>query len=315
VTSSTEWDALVTQHDGTFFHKHAFLSTIADGLGLTLDLRAAVADGTPVGAVPLVLKRLGPLTTVNWLPFPYVGPLVPPTALASTLTALRRYQRRRRCVRAQHILLDEQPTGFDGYACSVDRTFTIPLTGRSDDDLLSSMNVDRRRVVRRAMRNGMQIRSATQGEVTDLLPRLFAVTFEQQNLPAPYGGDCFRLVWERLAGHPDVLCHTAVTQDGEPVAIDIAFAGGRSGLGWVAGRTMDKAGSDAFVALFWHALRWARDRGCREFDLVGAPTEAIAEYKRSLGGQERRYTVLRRQARTHRAAMKLLAHRPESRFG
>jgi hypothetical protein len=54
--------------------------------------------------------------------------------------------------------------------------------------------------------------------------------------------------------------------------------------------------------MMWRTLCWARDRGCREFDLVGAPTEGIANYKRGLGADERWYTVLHHRTRTRRLA-------------
>jgi hypothetical protein len=58
--------------------------------------------------------------------------------------------------------------------------------------------------------------------------------------------------------------------------------------------------------MYWHTWRWARDRGCLEYDLVGAPNDGIAAFKRTLGTQERHYTVLQHQATSHRAAMNVL---------
>jgi CelD/BcsL family acetyltransferase involved in cellulose biosynthesis len=312
VRGADEWDALASRSGGTFFHSHLFLSTVSEGLGLGLDLQAAVIGGERVGAVPIVLKRLGPVSTINWLPFPYVGPLVPPDALAPTLAALVRHERRVRSVRSQNVLLTYRPETFPGYTSSVDRTFVVPLEGRSDDDLLHGMSSRRRSAIRRADRNGLRVREATEREVTQLLPRLSHRTFEQQGLPAPYSPECYRLTWERLSGNPDVLFQAADV-NGEPAVVQISLAGSGTGLAWVVGREQDQAGSDAYASMMWRTMCWARERGCREFDLVGAPTEGIANYKRGLGAQERQYTVLRRQARAHRAAVSLLHRLPGSR--
>jgi CelD/BcsL family acetyltransferase involved in cellulose biosynthesis len=318
--SAARWDELVAAHGGSFFHRHAFLTTIGAGLGLRVDLRAAVADGRPVGVVPLLVKRLGPVTTVNWVPFPYAGPLVPAGNLAATLAALRQLERRRACVRSQHVLpgLYEGATGGpDGgslarYTASVDRTFVIPLEGRSDDELLQGMSSRRRASMRRAERNGVIVRTATRREVLDVMPRLSGRTFEQQGLPDPYPASCLRAVWDGLRDNPDVLWQAAEVS-GRLVAVQVSLAGAPTGLGWIVGREQDQDGSDAFATMLWHTLRWARDRGCTEFDLVGAPTEGIANYKRGLGGVERRYTVFRRQARAHRTAVRLLQRLPGSR--
>jgi hypothetical protein len=305
VRSRGEWDALAAQYGGTFFHRHLFLETMAAGLGLTLDLRIATVDGSPIGAVPLLLKRLGPLTTVNWLPFPYVGPLVPDDALRGTLAALSAYERSVRCVRAQHILMTTSTDAFDGYHASLDRTFVIQVAGRSNDDLLKAMSSGRRSAVRRAERAGVRYRHATRDEVTRLLPALFGRPFERQGLPAPYSAECFRLTWEQFADNPEVLFQTA-DLDGEAIAVQISLAGADRGLGWVMGRVDNPIASDSFVGMCWHTWQWARDQGCREYDLVGAPNEGIAAFKRTLGTQEQRYTVLQHQARAHKAAMHVL---------
>jgi CelD/BcsL family acetyltransferase involved in cellulose biosynthesis len=305
IRSPQEWDALAVRHGGTFFHRHRFLETMAVGLGLTLDLRIATVDGSPIGAVPLLLKRLGPLTTVNWLPFPYVGPLVPDDARSATLAALSAYERSVRCVRAQHVLMITSADAFDGYQASLDRTFVNPVAGRSNEDLLKAMSSNRRGALRRAERAGIQYRHATQHEVTRILPALFGRPFERQGLPAPYSAECFRLTWDQFADDPEVLFQTA-EKDGEAIAVQISLAGADRGLGWVMGRVDDAIASDAFVGMCWHTWRWARDRGCREFDLVGAPNEGIASFKRSLGAQERQYTVLQHQAKAHKAAMHVL---------
>jgi len=312
VASPAEWDELAARHGGTFFHRHLFLSTVATGLGLILDLRVAVVRGERAGAVPVLMKRLGPLRTVNWLPFPYIGPLVPAEALAPTLAALARHEWRQRSVRSQHVLLTRRDEAFPGYATSEDRTFVVPLAGRTDDDLLAGLNPRRRGDVRRAGRLGVHLRAATEHEVTELLPRLSGATFTRQGLPAPYPAPFLRHVWDRLHGHPDVLFQTAAGPDG-PVAVQISLAGG-TGLGWIAGRSDDPVANGGFAAMVLGTLSWARDRGCHEFDLVGAPTEGIAAYKRDLGATERRYTVLRHQALVHRAAVTVLSRLPGSRI-
>jgi len=309
VGSPAEWDGLVADHGGVFFHRHAFLSTLAAGLGLALDLRAVEIRGERVGAVPIVSKRLGPLRTVNWLPFPYIGPLVAPGALPATLAALVRCEARMRCLRSQHVLLARHPGPHPGYVASEDRTFVVPVAGRTDDELLQAMNSARRSSIRRAGRQGLRLRAATETEVTRLLPELLAPTFEQQGLPSPYPSSVMRTVWDRLGGHPDVLMQAAEL-DGATVAVQISLAGGATSLGWVVGRVPGNEGSDAFATMILHTLGWVRDRGSTGYDLVGAPTEGIAAYKRSLGAEERHYTVLRRRSRTHRTAVSLLNHLP-----
>jgi hypothetical protein len=61
--------------------------------------------------------------------------------------------------------------------------------------------------------------------------------------------------------------------------------GGRS---WLSIGVSSSAPDVALIAL-------ARDIGCSEFDLVGAPNKGIAAYKRKFGAAERLYTTYRKE--------------------
>jgi hypothetical protein len=107
---------------------------------------------------PLLVKRLGPFCTMNWAPFPYLGPLVPPALLPATLSALRREARRRRAVGHQQSFsyrITDAPLG--GFGRATDRSFVIPLSNRSNEDLLAAMHKNRRQEIRRARRAGFEV--------------------------------------------------------------------------------------------------------------------------------------------------------------
>src|SRR3712207_6776319 len=77
-TDAAYWDRLVSAHPGgTPFHLSAFLTTAAEVLHLQAEFLVAERDGAVVGAVPLLIRRIGPFVLVNHrLPFPYLGPLL-----------------------------------------------------------------------------------------------------------------------------------------------------------------------------------------------------------------------------------------------
>jgi CelD/BcsL family acetyltransferase involved in cellulose biosynthesis len=306
VVTREEWDALASQHGGTFFHRYDFLATMAVGLGVHLDLRRAVLGRRTAGVVPMLIRRRGPLTVVNRLPFPYIGPLVRPDAHEPTMAALARHEQLIGCLRSKYDLTEAHRAAVPGYVREEESTYVVPVEGRSDEELLHGMSSRRRASMRRAERKGLTVRPATMPEVTQLMPRLFAATLAKQGLRPLYSAALFDLAWEQFTGNPDVLLQAAEF-DGTTVAVQISLAGAPTGLAWVVGRRQDQDGSDAYAAMMWRTMCWARDRGCQEFDLVGAPTEGIANYKRGLGAQERRYAAYSYEARGYRVVRDLAA--------
>jgi hypothetical protein len=144
-TSPEEWDALVAGNGGCFFQRHHWLTTMAEVLGLDFHGLTVHADGQPVGVAPMLLKRIGPVRTVNWVPFPYVGPLVPAALLPHVLPLLSTWERRNRAIRSQHVFMstvDQVPTE--------DRTFVVDFGGETEDSLLQRVEPKRRAKIRRA---------------------------------------------------------------------------------------------------------------------------------------------------------------------
>jgi CelD/BcsL family acetyltransferase involved in cellulose biosynthesis len=258
-----------------------------------------------VGVAPLLVKRLGPFSSINWTPFPYLGPLVPPELIPATLSALRLKARHLAAVNHQQSFADLIPSdSAAGFTFATDRTFVVPLDGRSDKDLLAAMSASRRQEIRGAIRHGLEVWTA---DATDL--RLLEVwlgqTFASQGLRPDYRPGAF----ERICGAlQDVSGSAHVARlDGRAVAVEVSIANGRRVFGWLAAADPAYRSKYPHTLLNWHRMLWARDRDAIEFDLVGAPREGIAVYKKTFGAVERHYTVLHRQARPHRMAISTMS--------
>ena len=151
-----------------------------------------------------------------------------------------------------------------------------------DDGFLRHMDVNKRRAVKRALREGWEVRPAAGLEEL----RTFAVILRET---------------ERLHGRrgPEVAAGTP--EPGEDwrkwelpwmwalVAVRDGVIGAGSGYGVMAGGTMDyrsngssdearKAGVNALLA--WEAMRRGRDHGCRWMNWGG-----VTDFKRELGGE------------------------------
>lgn len=305
--SRGEWeDACAAFADATAFHGYDFLQSIAPLLGCRfIPLRVLLRD-QPVGVAPLMVKQLGLFCTINWVPFPYLGPLVPAELIPATLSALRLEARRRRAVNHQQSF--SQVTGGHcggEFTSSTDRTFVVPLSGRSDQDLLMAMHHSRRKQIRSAQRVGFEVCTA---ETMDfrLMDLWLEPVYSAQGLPAAYRPGTYGRIFDALHNAPGSLFHAARI-DGRTVAMEIIFSTARRAFAWQAAVDPSFRLKYPQVLLTWCALLWARDTGATEFDMVGAPNEGIANYKSKFGSLERKYTVLRREAGPHRIALSAMS--------
>jgi CelD/BcsL family acetyltransferase involved in cellulose biosynthesis len=180
-----------------------------------------------------------------------------------------------------------------------DRTFVVDLKGQNEDSLLRCVEPKRRAKIRRATTQGVVVREATEEEIQHLLPAWSEATFAAQGLPPPYPAAGYATVWSRFRDSPDARFSTAVL-DGAPVCVQVSFAGAPRAVAWVMANAGTPQASLAQPLLYWDTILWALHQGCAEFDLVGAPTEGVARYKRDWGAREEHYSVLRRQSAIHR---------------
>lgn len=291
------WDDVVAGHpDATPFHLAAFLSTAGRHLGLRTDLTVLEADGRVIGAVPLLIRARGPLALVNHrLPFPYLGPLLPPGwSPDAVLSAIRRHLR-------PQVLLSYgvesvgplMPTPAPGWEYRDDfESAVIVLKGRDDDALLGRFDALQRANVRRGIRRGFETGPATRQDVAEHLASWSAAAFARQGLPPRWPAGAQVAIYDQMAASGRVLA-TAARRDGELLGVTVDFSWADRVYAWEIG--LNPTGRAAGVApvLSYAAVCRARDLGAAEMDILGAPNEGIARYKRSLGAEFRPRGVAR----------------------
>jgi CelD/BcsL family acetyltransferase involved in cellulose biosynthesis len=311
LASPRDWDdACEVLPGATAFHRYDFLQSVAPCVNCRFVPLHVMVKGQVVGVAPLLVKRLGPFCTINWVPFPYLGPLVPAALLPATLSALRREGRRRRALAHQQSFSHLLPGPASGFASVPDRTLAISLSNRSDEDLLAAMHSKRRWAIRRAQRHGFEVCPAQRRDFRQVDAWISQV-YAAQGLRDSYrAGTCER-VFDAL-GEKRGSLFQAARLDGQTVGMAASLATDRTAFGWQVAIDPSHRSKHPQALLTWSALQWARDAGLAEFDMVGAPHESIAEYKRRFGAVERRYTVLSAQAAVRQAALAMLS-RPNSR--
>jgi hypothetical protein len=280
------------------FADHGWLHVAAGLTGTVFTPLVVRSDGADVGVVPWLARRRGPVTTVNALPFPYAGPLVPPALLPATLAELRRRARRERVVREEFGLApttaaDEADLRSAGHTVRVDETYLID-TGQGPDALAAGLSHAARKSLRKAERDGVRILAS--GHDGSTLGRVVESAYGARGVDSGYatGFAPARAALEAtgLAVHWTV----AVEQDGAEMGSLLTVSTPDTAFLWLGGVLPEFRTSRANVLLYWEAIQWAADRGVRTVDLVGVPDPGIGRFKSQFGGTLHGYPRLQRTA-------------------
>jgi peptidoglycan pentaglycine glycine transferase (the first glycine) len=176
------------------------------------------------------------------------------------------------------------------------RTILVDLSG-SEEDLLARMKQKTRYNIRLAQKKDVQVRQASD---VDSFYQLMEVTGQRDEFGV-HSRDYFQRAYELF--HPHAMCELLLAEfDGQPLAGLMVFARGpRAWYFYGASNEVERSRMPAYL-LQWEAMRWAKSKGCREYDLWGVPDEdeetleaqftkqkgglwSVYRFKRGFGGQ------------------------------
>jgi peptidoglycan pentaglycine glycine transferase (the first glycine) len=234
------------------------------------------AEGVRAGDFgAMVLFRRLPLgISIAYLPR---GPVPSTTAaLSKLLPALDNLSRIRRAVflRVEPDIVGDPSTtndlrrlGFQSSSNTVQppRTIRIDLQG-SEEEILARMKPKTRYNIRLAGRHGVSVSSS---EDIDAFARLMNTTGVRDSFSV-HSAKYYQKAYSEFTPHRNVELLMAHFQ-GEPLAGLMAFAQGKRAW-YLYGASSDLHREVmAPYLLQWEAMRWARARGCTEYDLWGIP--------------------------------------------
>ena len=275
----------------TGYHRWFFLAALADALGLRLRAFAVEERDERLGVVPLLFRRRGPVSTVNYLPVPHVGPVLRGEALRAgrlpeLLRAVEPILLRERVVVTKWAFAPgvDVPTGqlaARGFEVVLKENFVVPAA-TSIDDYLKALSSKQRAAVRRGERRGMRTGPSTRDEITKWFPEQVAEPYLRQGIAPDYSQAAARSLTARLAGHPRMLWRT-VRHDDRLLAVNAAIVDTDRLWGWMMVGNQ-RSDPSPHVMAYWDALQWSLSHGLA-YDLGGAPTSGIAKFKIAMGGQ------------------------------
>ncbi|MCW2534316.1 MAG: Methicillin resistance protein [Modestobacter sp.] len=269
----------------TPFSNHGFLGLASGMTGTEFVPLVVRADGVDVGIAPWLARRRGPVTTVNAVPFPYTGPLVPAHLMAGTLVALRRRGRRERAVRqdfglAPTTAVDAVDLTGTGFEARLDHTYLVD-TSRTEEELYGALTAPARTSLRRIERDGVAV--VPSGHDGQTLGRVVDAAGTARGLDPGYGAGFPPPIGALEATGLGVHWTVAKRDDVELGSL-LSISSGEVVVLWQGGLLPEHRATRANVLLYWDAVLWAHRHGARTVDLAGVPDAGVARFKSQFGG-------------------------------
>lgn len=157
-------------------------------------------------------------------------------------------------------------TGFKAHQRTLQPRSSIRVDLRpAEEELMASFSKGHRADVRRAERDGVTVRVATDEGEIDLLHQMVVAT-QQRKTFVTHSAAYYRAMWREFGDQARLLI---AEHEGAVVGASLNLAVGSFGTYLVAGSTPDGLAHRAAHLLQWHAIRWAKERGVETWDLWG----------------------------------------------
>lgn len=301
------WDELVRAHDGHLLQTRAW-GELKSRFGWSAHRVAIETDGALSAGAQILFRRLAPGMTLAYVPR---GPIAAPDdrgALSHILDATFALARSHGAfalklepnwLHASAVQLPEklniEPGTYMQLGTCIQPHSTIHLDlTRDHATILAEMKPKWRYNIRLAERKGITVR---EGNAKDLLHfyELLQVTSVRDAFPI-HTFEYYRTAFELLTARDDARLLVA-QYAGEMVAAIVVTAIGREAIYLYGASGNAQRERMPNHALHWHAIQWAKSRGCARYDLwgIGATAEAgtshgLYQFKQGFGGELVQYT-------------------------
>lgn len=308
-----EWERALPDAGFEVFHTREALEVVARHVPGELFLLAGYKGDRPVGLFPLVVEErsvgravLSPPPSMG---IPRLGPLLMPASPKRrkqerlnrkfTREVLSRFDVDRRATLLRVICSptygDPRPFTWDGLDVGPSFTYTLDTEGRTTDELLSSFSKSLRREIRDAREVDLAI------EVEG--PEAARAIHEQTRARYEEQGESYGLDWEYVGDLTEALaetdrCRTYVARapDGEFVSGITVLYSNDAGYFWQGGARGTDEDVSVNSLLHWRIVEDVVEDPPREsvtqYDLMGANTERLCQYKSKFGADLDPYYVV-----------------------
>jgi lipid II:glycine glycyltransferase (peptidoglycan interpeptide bridge formation enzyme) len=277
-----EWDAFLLAAPGGDLVQSSAWGRIKQTAGLDVVRSLVYHDRALVGGAQLLVRRVGPVGRVAYVPYgPVIASYAPEGALPFAIDALREL-----CAQRRISALVVQPPeggevvtaalrtcGFGPTMANVAPSATLRLDLHlTNDELLARMSKHTKRDFRQSLKGPVSIRFATRADLPSFHDVYRATAARQQFTPwsLPY----VEAIWDELRpkGQVEILMADVVGTDvaGNMVSCFGDVITGRI-VGFDPSRLQGRIRPNE--ALKWEVIQWGREHGYRWLDVGGVRRE------------------------------------------
>lgn len=216
------------------------------------------------------------------------------------------------CLSSRAVFLKVEPDAWEGeeissrmksfgfrpsaHAVQPRRTLSLNIGG-DEENILAQMKQKTRYNIRLAGKKEVEVISSSD---VGMFSQLMSVTGERDEF-GTHSLEYYQRVYELF--HPVGACELLIaTYEGEPLAGLMVFASGKRAWYFYGASNNQRRNLMPTYLLQWEAIRWAKSKGCTEYDLWGVPDEdekkleeqfmkrsdglwGVYRFKRGFGGQ------------------------------
>jgi peptidoglycan pentaglycine glycine transferase (the first glycine) len=281
--SLQHWDDFVRQQPRASLLQLACWGTLKSEFGWDYQPVILTDQGLVVAGTLLLFRALPlRLGTMAYLPFgPYSSDPRWDAPLWQAIHAAARHKRAAFLKWEPGIYRDQPLPDFSalGFVPSL-QTIQPPNTilidiSSSDDALLQAMNQGTRRNIRKSLSNDIRYYQASLADF-DRFVQIMQVTGERNEFGV-HSAAYYRRMFELFVPHDGALI--LAEHEGDTLAANFVFSVGDTAVYLVGASANEKRNLMASYGVQWHGIQWARQRGCRFYDLWGIPDadEAMLE--------------------------------------
>jgi peptidoglycan pentaglycine glycine transferase (the first glycine) len=314
--SAREWDAFISRHPHAHLLQTVPWGELKSAFGWE-PVRVCIPTGPQVNSGVSKGDSAGAQILFRHLPFgirfAYIpkGPVLPAEPIPQQLSLYKDLWKAidEACTKRKAVFLkvepdlweiddNGQPPGFlpARHTIQPSRTLVVDLKG-DEEQILARMKQKTRYNIKLALKKGVIVHPSND------LPAFYRLI--QQTAGRDQFGvhslDYYSQVYDLF--YPRGACELLVAEyDGQPLAALIVFSQGQRAWYFYGASASDHRDRMPTYLLQWEAMRWARSRGCTEYDLWGVPDEEsevleshfttrtdglwrVYRFKRGFGGQ------------------------------
>lgn len=272
--SPQQWDAFVLQQPHAHFLQLSAWGEQKTAYGWSAD-RVALFEGESIIAGAQLLFRPLPLRLGTMAYLPYGGYVTDVSLWPALLDAVHKLAKQHGAAFLKWepgFFFDHDPARWNfqqsPQRVQPPRTVLIDITD-SDEAIQVRMNQGTRRNIRKAYKNEVRYFQATPEDLPKFT-ELMLVTGERNEFGVHEPG-YFELMYRLFV--PDHAALFLAEHEGDLLAANFAFAVGNTAVYLEGASNNHKRNLMASYGVQWEAIQWAKERGCRYYDMWGVPDE------------------------------------------